>query len=61
MGRWAGKRKGSQSASDRDPLVEKGYGKKKNINIIYERIISAIWKATSRLCSAFRRGSQVVR
>ncbi len=25
------------------------------------RIISAIWKATSRLCSALRRGSQVVR
>ena len=24
-------------------------------------IISAIWKATSRLCSALRRGSQVVR
>ena len=30
-------------------------------NAVQLRIISAIWKAISKDCSAFRRGSQVVR
>ena len=56
MGVWKTRKNNFQSSTHISKHI-KGKGE----NIHQFRIISAIWKAISRLCSAFSRGSQLVR
>jgi hypothetical protein len=58
-----GRKRGGLQNGLKEPHAAKktvvaAWGKRKVGQLL---IISAIWKATSRLCSALRRGSQVVR